>query len=281
VCEGALVQQAGPLDALPLPGVFLIINVIALLAVELGFRLARIRFLRSLPEDEAPPVGAIVAATLGLLAFLLAFTFGLAAGRFDARKGFILDEANAIGTTYLRAALLPEPQRAEIRALLREYVDVRLQIAQPDRAPQALRRSAELQDELWFRAVAVTDKVAAPIAALFITSLNELIDLHAKRVNLAIRNRVPISIWAALYFVSFITMTAVGYHAGMTAKRRSPAILALVLTFSAVILLIADLDRPYEGLFTVNQQAILDLRDSLGQSTSSGGGVAPQGQRIH
>ena len=105
----------------------------------------------------------------------------------------------------------------------------------------------------------VSDQVAAPTAALFITSVNELIDLHAKRVNLGIRNRVPISIWAALYFVSIVTMTAVGYYAGLTATRRSPAILALVLTFSAVILLIADLDRPYEGLPTVNQQAILDL----------------------
>jgi len=94
----------------------------------------------------------------------------------------------------------------------------------------------------------VSDQVAAPTAALFITSVNELIDLHAKRVNLGIRNRVPISIWAALYFVSIVTMTAVGYYAGLTATRRSPAILALVLTFSAVILLIAALDRPYEGL---------------------------------
>ncbi|HWM67182.1 MAG TPA: hypothetical protein VNO35_11415 [Steroidobacteraceae bacterium] len=260
-------QQSGPLDALPLFGVYLIISLVALLAVELGFRLARNRLLRSLHEDQAP-VGAIVGATLGLLAFLLAFTFGLAASRFDARKSFILDEANAIGTTYLRAALLPEPQCAQIRALLREYVDVRLQIVQPDKAQQALRRSIELQDELWSRAVAATDEVAAPTAALFITSVNELIDLHAKRVNLGIRNRVPISIWAALYFVSIVTMAAVGYHGGLTATRRSPAILALVLTFSAVILLIADLDRPYEGLLTVNQQAILDLRDSFRQSTS-------------
>ena len=255
-------QQVGPLDELPLPWVYVVISLVALLAVELGFRLARNRLLRSPGEDQAP-VGAIVGATLGLLAFLLAFTFGLAANRFDARKGFVLEEANAIGTTYLRAALLPEPQRAEIRALLREYVDTRLQIVQPDKAPHALRRSAQLQDELWSRATAAAEQVPAPIAALFITSANELIDLHSKRVNLGIRNRVPISIWAALYFVSIVTMAAVGYYSGMTATRRSPAILALVLTFSAVILLIADLDRPYEGLLTVSQQALLDLRDSI------------------
>jgi len=255
-------QQAGPLDTLPLFGVYLTITLVALLAVELGFRLSRHRVSRSLHEDQAP-VGAIVGATLGLLAFLLAFTFGLAAGRFDARKNFILDEANAIGTTYLRAALLPEPQRAQVRGLLREYVHLRLQIVQPDKSQLALRRSIELQDELWSHAVATADEIAAPTAALFITSVNELIDLHAKRVNLGIRNRVPISIWAALYFVSIVTMAAVGYYVGLTTARRSPAILALVLTFSAVILLIADLDRPYEGLLTLDQQAFLDLEDSF------------------
>jgi hypothetical protein len=193
--EDVPMQQVGPLDELPLPWVYLLISLVALLAVELGFRLARTRLLRSPGEDQAP-VGAIVGATLGLLAFLLAFTFGLAAARFDTRKGFVLEEANAIGTTYLRAALLPKSQRTEIRALLREYVDMRLQIVQPDKAEHALRRSAELQDELWSHATAAAEQVPAPIAALFITSANELIDLHSKRVNLGIRNRVPISIWA-------------------------------------------------------------------------------------
>jgi hypothetical protein len=270
-------QQTGPWDALSLPVFYLAIALASLLAVELGCRLARSRVLRAVHEDEAP-VGTIVGATLALLAFLLAFTFGLAASRFDARKGFVLEEANAIGTTYLRAGLLPEPQRAEIRALLREYVDVRLQIIQPDKAQQALRRSVELQDALWSQAVAVADKVAAPTASLFITPLNEVMDLHAKRLNLGIRNRVPISIWAALYFVSIMTMMVVGYYAGLTASRRSPAILALVVTFSAVLLLIADLDRPYQGLLSVSQQAMLDLRDSLRQPTKSVGEVLPLGQ---
>jgi hypothetical protein len=260
-------QQTGSWDVLSLPGFYMICALVSLLAVELGFRLARNRVLRSVHENEAA-VDKIVGATLSLLAFLLAFTFGLAASRFDARKGFVLDEANAIGTTYLRTALLPEPQRSEIRALLREYVDARLQIIQPNEGPEALRRSGELQNELWSHAVGVADKVGAPAATLFITSLNELIDLHAKRVNLGIRDRVPISIWLALYFVSIITMMVVGYYSGLTDTRRSPAILALVVSFSAVLLLIADLDRPYEGILSVSQQAMMDLRDSLRQPTN-------------
>jgi hypothetical protein len=272
-------QPTGPWDALPLPWFYLLIALIALLAVELGFRLARNRVRRSVHEND-DAVGTIVGATLALLAFLLAFTFGLAASRFDARKGFVLDEANAIGTTYLRAALLPEPQRAEVRTLLREYVDVRLRIIQPDKAQPALRRSVELQDQLWSHAVAVADKVTTSTATLFITSLNELTDLHAKRVNLGMRNRVPISIWLALYFVSVISMTVLGYYAGLTDTRRSPAILALVVTFSAVLLLIADLDRPYEGLLSVSQQAMVDLRDSIQQSANSGAGVVPPASGI-
>ena len=95
------------------------------LALEGGYRLGRWRHDRPAEEKETP-VGAMVGSILGLLAFLLAFTFGMAATRFEARRQAVLDEANAIGTTYLRARLLPEPQRTESAKLLREYVDVRI-----------------------------------------------------------------------------------------------------------------------------------------------------------
>jgi hypothetical protein len=114
------------------------------------------------------PVGAIIAAILGLLAFLLAFTFGMAASRFDTRRELVLDEANAIGTTYLRAALLPEPHRTEIRSLLRDYVDLRLQAAQPEMTVPALAGSEELQGRLWAQAVIVGEKNPTPITGLFI-----------------------------------------------------------------------------------------------------------------
>ena len=117
-------QSHGPLDALPLWGLFMAILLLALLAVEGGYRLGKYRRSRSEQEQEAP-VGAMVGATLGLLAFMLAFTFGLAAARFDTRRQVLLDEANAIGTAYLRAGMLSD-RREAIRALLRDYVDTRL-----------------------------------------------------------------------------------------------------------------------------------------------------------
>ena len=206
----------------------------------------------------------MVAATLGLLAFTLTFTFGLAAARFDTRRQVVLEEANAIGTSYLRAALLPEPQRSETRRLLREYVEVRLKGIMPDRVQQAISESTRLHSRLWAQAVAAGEKDPRSIPiGLFIESLNEVIDLHSIRVMVGLRNRVPEAIWGALYFVAILAMTQIGYHEGLTSHKRSPAVLVLVLTFSAVMFLIADLDHPQEGLLRVSQQAMIDLRDSI------------------
>jgi hypothetical protein len=256
-------HYAGPLDLLPIWGVFLATVAVVLLAVEGGFRLGQYRRRRSEQEDK-PPVGEMVAATLALLAFMLAFTFGLAASRFDVRRGLVIEEANAIGTTYLRAGLLPEPHRSDVRSLLREYVDVRLEAVQPGKLSRSIGRSEELHARLWAHAVAVGEKNPGSIVVgLFIASLNEVIDLHAKRLALGVRNRIPGTIWAALSFVTIIGTSVMGYHAGLAGSGRSLALLALVLAFSAVVTLIADLDRPQEGLLRVSQQTMIDLQKTL------------------
>jgi hypothetical protein len=113
-------MQSIGLDALPLWGLFVAILLVVLLSVECGYRLGKYRRSRHELEKEAP-VRTMVGAALGLLAFILAFTFGLAAARFDNTRQVLLDEANAIGTTYLRAGILPELSE-QIRALLRDYV---------------------------------------------------------------------------------------------------------------------------------------------------------------
>jgi hypothetical protein len=113
-----MMQINGPIDALPLWALFICILLVVLLSVEFGYRLGKYRRSRQEQEKEAP-VGTMVGATLGLLAFILAFTFGLAAARFDARRQVLLDEANAIGTTYLRAGMVPE-RGEEIRGMLRD-----------------------------------------------------------------------------------------------------------------------------------------------------------------
>ncbi len=250
------------LDALPLGVLFLVILTVVLLSVEGGYRLGRYRRMRSDQEKEAP-VGAMVGATLGLLAFILAFTFGMAASRFDTRRQVVLDEANAIGTTYLRAAMLPE-RSEEVRSLLRDYVDTRAQALKPGYLEECIRRSEQLQEELWTHAVAIGQSHPASIVVgLFVESLNEVIDLHTKRLTAGVRSRIPGAIWSALFAVTILALGAMGYHAGLAGTSRSLAVLAVALCFSAVMVLIADLDRWREGALQVSQQALIDLQQSI------------------
>ena len=255
-------QYTTVLDLLPLWGLFLTIVVLVLAAIEGGYRLGSYRHRQSGREKEAP-VGAMVGATLGLLAFMLAFTFGMAASRFDTRKQLVLDEANAIGTTYLRAAMLPE-RRDEIRTLLRSYVDARLEAVRPGQVAEEILRSEDIQGQLWSAATAIgLQHGDSIVVGLFVESLNEVIDLHAKRVTAGLRNRIPGTIWAALLTIATLSLAAMGYHAGLVGTIRSLAILVVAVTFSAVIALIADLDRPQEGTLTVSQQALIDVRQSM------------------
>jgi hypothetical protein len=255
-----------PLDIVPLGVLFLGESVFIWLALECGYRLGKWRHARA-PEEKEAPVGAMVASILGLLAFLLAFTFGLAATRFEARREAVLEEANAIGTTYLRARLLPEPQRTEAARLLCEYVDTRLPDTRQGNVSQtlakAIARSEELHEQLWLQAQAAAEKNPTPITGLFVQSLNETIDVHAKRIQVGVRSRIPISIWAGLFGLALLAMTEVGYHAGLSKTRRSPAMLGMILGFAGVLFLIADLDRPYEGFLRVSQQPLIDLQNSM------------------
>jgi hypothetical protein len=250
-----------PLDVVPLWGLLIGIMLVVLISVEAGFRVGRIRARRA--HETETPVGEMVAATLGLLAFILGFTFGLAATRFDTKRQLVVDEANALGTAYLRAEMLPE-RRDEIRTLLREYVDVRIDAAIPGRLAEGARRSEVLQNRLWQLTVPIALKNPnSIIVGLFVQALNDVIDLHTKRLTAAVRNRIPFAIWAALYGISIFSFAAMGYHSGLTGTTRSLVIIAVAFTFTVVIVLIADLDRGQEGVLKVSQQALIDLRQSM------------------
>ena len=144
------------IDALPLWGLFIAILGVVLLSVECGYRLGKFRLSRREQEKEAP-VGTMVGATLGLLAFILAFTFGLASSRFDNRRQLLLDEANALGTTYLRAGMLPE-WGEEVRRLLRDYIGHRLDAVRSGDVTEGIRRSENIQQQVWTEAETVAQK---------------------------------------------------------------------------------------------------------------------------
>ena len=253
----ALTSASGIIDALPLWALGLITVAIVLLSVEVGWRLGNHNRQRAEKEKDAP-IGAVVGAAIGLLAFLLAFTFGMAASRFDSRKSVVLQEANAIGTTYLRADLLPEPQRSAVRSLLRDYAALRVEGAVTIMSPEGMAKSAALHEQLWAVATAVDKKTDPVMVGLFIQSLNETIDLDAVRVT-AIRNQIPAIIWYSLYFLIILTMATMGYQFGLSGLHSWAVTILLALVFAAVITLIADLDRPQQGLLQVSQQPLLDL----------------------
>lgn len=244
---------------LPLWAVFVLTMAICMGAVEAGAVLAGMAMRHREKEPDAP-LGSLVGAVLGLLAFILAFTFGMTASRFDARKQLVLQEANAIGTTYLRAELLPPPQRFEVRRLLREYADIRLN-GTIENVREVLTKSEEIHGHLWSQTkLLAAEEMDSEIRSLFIASLNELIELHQSRVTTGLQYRIPATVWMAVYLLSVLSMLAVGYQVGMSGMRRLRGTPVLTGSFALVILMIADIDRPGEGLIRVSQQPIADVQ---------------------
>jgi hypothetical protein len=252
------------LEALPPAAVFLGTVALVLLGIEAGFRLGR-RRKTHLGEAREAPIGGAVGALLGLLAFLLAFTFGMAGSRFEARRQLLLDEVNSIGTTYLRSGMMPEPQRTELRTLLREYVSVRAGLSHhPEDLTAGIARSEELLDRMWAAATVVARAdTHSEITSLLVDSLNETIDLHTKRVVYGLQYRIPFVIWIVLGLVAVLSMLATGYQFGITGTRNLLISAVLGLSFSLVMLLIAGLDRGAEGNLRVNQQPLLELQEKL------------------
>src|SRR5215467_12752147 len=259
-------QLYGLFDYLPFWAIFLITVAVAWLSFEGGFRIGRRRSMRRDHEEEVV-VRSEVAAMLGLVTFILAFMFWIAVSHFDSVRQARLNEANAIRTVYLRADLLPEPHRTEIRNLLREYVDVRLEAAPSEKIEQVIARSEEIQSRLWSHAVAAREKTSNPIFDGYLTqSLNDVIAMHAKRVAVYKEFSIPTMVWVALYAITALAMASVGWYAGLTWVSRPPVVPAFVLIFSAVMVLIADLDHPRSGAFKASQRALVDLRNMMGAS---------------
>lgn len=245
---------------------------------EIGFRLGR-RKRPTVSEDARSQVITIQGAVLGLLALLLGFTFSMAMTRFEVRKQQILEESNAIGTTYLRAQLMPEAQRKEVSALLRRYVEVRLQFYQADidqqGFQQARAQTERLQLQLWSQAAAWGDKDPRAIpAGLFLQSLNEVIDLHSKGIT-ALENHVPEIILVLLYFVALAATGLIGYGAGLAGRRNFVVTMVASVLIAAVILVIIDLDRPRRGLIKVGLGRMVELRSSLNQVNLETDGTTP------
>jgi hypothetical protein len=246
----------------PLFAIFLTGVVVILAASEIGRRIGV-----HAGANGGGSISTLESAVLGLMALMIGFTFAMALSRFETRRDAVLSEANAIGTTALRARLLPQPERGEALKLLREYVTVRLDITkrQVSRAElsTAIDKSNAIQEALWQQAKAIVAKDTGMVpGGLFIQTLNEMIDEQGKRLA-ALRNRVPNIVMLALFGIAAIGMAFTGYGRGLEARLTRLPLYLMALLLSAVILLILDLDRTTTGFIEVSQQPMIDTAATL------------------
>ncbi len=238
--------------------------LIFLLFFELGNLFGKVRRSKS-DTETANAIGPMAASVLGLFAFLIAFSFNMAAQKLDTRKHNVLMEANAIGTAHLRADLLDDPYKSRIKDLLREYTDVRLKLVLTEKELRVeyLAKSVEIQDRLWAEAVMASKEANDAVTELIIESLNEVFDMHSTRVAATIYNRIAGNIWLILFIVGIFGIFMIGIQDGIKRSKRYIAIIPLILAFTIVFALIEDLDNPQRGLFKVGQQPLVDVRNSI------------------
>jgi hypothetical protein len=222
---------------------------------------------------ERADIALILGAVLTLLALLLGFTYAMSEGRFEARRQLVVEEANAIGTAYLRAKTLPEPRSSEIQELLRQYTALRADIPRtmkddPENMREMDKRTKELHGVLWSHAAALARDNPSPVIAVFLETLNDMIDLHSKRLA-AFRNRVPFPIYLVLFVVSAVTLCLVGYYFGSHGWRARILTTMVALLVASVMWLIMDLDQPVRGRITASQQSLYDLHQDLSHESQN------------
>lgn len=213
-------------------------------------------------EDKADG-GFLLSSVLGLLALLVGFTFALAVDRFETRRALVLEEANAIGTAYLRTQLLEEPHRSRISSLLVEYTDNRLELARmPDAEARGhVARNDQLVNQLWVETVAAWPTIRGmDFSSAYIDSVNAVIDLNESR-KISRQAKVPYEVYLVLFVYLVVTAALVGYTRKTHRERWAALFLFLLLTLA--LMLIIDIDRPAAGGISESQQAMEDLQASL------------------
>ncbi len=241
--------------------------IFMLLAMEIGYRNGRRK--QASAAEAITQANSVLVSMLGLLALLLAFTFSAALQRYEDRSRTVVAEANAIGTTYLRARLLPGRMQDEMQELLRQYLDVRIQEGRVDATKPALHESllhqAKLMEaQLWAHAMRAAEMDNSVVTSgLFIQSLNELIDTSATR-DAALNRQVPEIVLILMLATIVLTTATLGYASGIAGHRVTLAAFVLVILIGLVVYLIIDLDRPRRGAIQVSHESMLNLQQSIG-----------------
>ena len=238
-----------------------------LLFLEIGRRIGTRRLQQGADDTGSSGAGVVEGAVFALLGLLIAFTFSGAATRLDERRNLIVDEANAIGTAYLRVDLLPSAAQNEMRDRFRRYLDARLDVyrALPDleKAKGQLARASGMQQEIWERAVA--DSVESqPARMLLLPALNEMFDITTTRTMAAQTHPPPVVFGLLLLFALFAALLAGSAMAGAKSRHWLHAV-TFAFALAGSVYVIIDMEYPRVGLIRVDafDQVLVDLRQSM------------------
>jgi hypothetical protein len=231
------------------------------LAAQIGVSLHR---WRTLQDDLRDDFNIVQGATLTLLSLIIGFSFSLAISRYDQRKNYEEEEANAIGTEYFRAALLPADDAAGVRGLLRRYLDLRIRFY-TTRDEDDLRKlaadTAELQTEMWSALQVSGTAHASPLVALAIAGMNDVLNSQGY-TQAAYWNRIPYEAWVLMLTIAICCHLLLGFGSRKDGSRAG-LLLVLPLLISIAFLLIADIDSPRRGFVNVVPQNLISLSQSL------------------
>ena len=208
--------------------------------------------------------GVIQAATLTLLALIVGFTFSMALNRYDQRKNYEEEEANAIGTEYLRASLLPQSDAKKVQALLIAYLDQRIAFYGSRDREELVKidaQTAKLQYELWSAVQVVAAAQPTPTVTLAVSGMNDVLNSQGY-TQAAWWNRIPLAAWGLMAAIAICANALVGYGARYPEKEIK-LLLILPVVVAIAFFLIADIDSPRGGLILVSPQNLLNLAQSL------------------
>ena len=240
--------------------VFVTALLLLWLAARLGGRFGRDR--RDLPEDVKADFGVVEGATMGLLGLIIGFSYSMATARYDMRKNYEEAEANAIGTEYVRADLLPGPEASQVRTLLRQYTDLRVRwylTRRSDDLQQINADTARLQGQLWAAVAGPANAQPTPVHSLAVAGMNDVLNSQGY-TQAAWWNRIPRGAWCLMFGIALFSNALVGYGA-----RRPDTKLLLVLpvVVAVSLFLIADIDSPRGGVIRVRPQNLEALQPGL------------------
>jgi len=238
---------------------------VLVMIVEIGYR-AGTRW-KDAPDSLRSQVSGIGAAMLGILGVLLGFTLSMAIARWDVRRDVVVEESNAIGTLWLRAGLLEDPLRDELRSALQEYTDTRIALGGSRGDLDVLRAAqsegAALHAKIWSVVERADQPGTSPaILSTLIAAANELIDLHELRVA-SIENFLPAFLILLLPCITAAAVASLAWSFGATSERGRTPILLLTLLICAVILLIMDVNRPQRGAIGVGVATLERVQESI------------------